>query len=77
MHNGLYNSGNPPKPDTYSEYSREDLIEQLPKSERDLREVQADRSTTTKDAEHKRYLDSKIAFIERELSLIRMELNRR
>jgi hypothetical protein len=77
MHNGLYNSGNPPRPDTYTGCDRDYLLEQLPKSERDLREVEQDRRTTTGNIERKQYLDSKIAFISEEISLIRMELNRR
>ena len=42
----------------------------------DLREVEEDRRTTTGNVERRQYLDSKIAFISEEISLIRRELNR-
>lgn len=76
MHNGLYNNGNPPRPDTYTGCDREYLLKQLPQCERDLREVEEDRRTTTGNVERRQYLDSKIAFISEEISLIHRELNR-
>jgi hypothetical protein len=74
-HNGLYNNGNPPPPDRFSGGRSQWNLDYIAKCKRDLAVTKQDRTTTTKDADYKRYIDSKISFIEREMALLERELN--